>query len=265
MNKIILILIAVILPSVSLGADLGSDIYSNAYKVCSALQDDLNQIQKLTGISTGTSVVGTVTSGVALGTGIEKAKIDKQIQSMSMADMYAYFDNISQLKEKSKKLGDIRTGTIATATVTSVASSALSGSSLNIFDKTINDMLNCKKEVELLKNNPYIEQTPDNAIKINKLYQKCNGFDTDNISQIKKMATANTAVSAVGAASGVVGTITSALANNQTNNTKNLNTTANVASGITAASSLTGIILNSVTITRLKTNIKITEDCLAAF
>lgn len=271
--KKIIVFLCVVFPNVVCAGD--SDmlaLFNSARKSCVAAQESMKKIQVLTGVSVGTSAVGTIGAGVALGTGIAKSKIDKQLSEMSAKELYEEADNLyTQLDERSKKLGNIRTGTIAVATVTSVTSAATTGVASNEFDNAITNLQDCQNKVESLT--LAISKISDESVvkKIASARINCSGFDTENIKKIKNMSVANTVVSAVGATSGAVGTITSALSNtndvrsDNDKKEKSLNTTANVMSGITTATSLTGTVLSGVTLSKLKNTIDSVDNCVKSF
>ena len=120
-------------------------------------------MKKMAGITTAVTGVGTVAGGVGLGAGIAKAKTDKELsqteqivaelkaagatQVTSLEMFYETFaDALSEtgtlngqayaaqlrakkdkLMQKSKNLGNLRTGTLAVATATNIAGAIMSG------------------------------------------------------------------------------------------------------------------------------------------
>ncbi len=139
----------------------------NVRTTCGNISAELSDMKKMAGITTAVTGVGTVVGGVALGSGIIKAKIDtEQAEKQSELDkimqsagfikinsesellnilggMYEQTNTefgdiaaetiksrqqeISELEKKSKNLGNWRTGMLATSTATNIAGAVMSG------------------------------------------------------------------------------------------------------------------------------------------
>ena len=139
----------------------------NVRTTCGNISAELTDMKKMAGITTAVTGVGTVAGGVALGSGITKAKIDtEQAEKQSELDkimqsagfikinsesellnilggMYEQTNTefgdiaaetiksrqqeISELEKKSKNLGNWRTGMLATSTATNIAGAVMSG------------------------------------------------------------------------------------------------------------------------------------------
>ena len=143
-------------------AELGAAIEDVRAK-CGGIGDELADMKKMAGVTTAVTGAGTVAGGVALGTGIAKANVDKKIVEqeklikslddagfirVTSLDMFyktyaqalentgtvqgmQYAQQLklkkSELEDKSKNLGNWRTGTLAAATATNIAGAIMSG------------------------------------------------------------------------------------------------------------------------------------------
>ncbi len=139
----------------------------NARNMCGGISEELSDLKKMAGINTAVTAVGTVAGGVALGTGIAKASVDKEIEELEkkitrlkaergdvpiehleiedealfkrqVVEFVAYYQEneqellaaeqeLSAVEHKSKNLGNWRTGGLATATVANVAGAVIAG------------------------------------------------------------------------------------------------------------------------------------------
>ena len=99
----------------------------------------------------------------------------------------------------------------------------------------------------------------------------CDEYNYVDISKITNRAKGAMISSIVGATTGAVGTVTSAMANSNKirndntdsgkNKEKNLNTAANVLSGATAAASATATVFNATQISAIKKVASVAEKC----
>ncbi len=143
--------------------DLAAAI-ENVRTTCGNISAELSDMKKMAGITTAVTGVGTVAGGVALGTGLAKANVDKEIEELeaqiaelkksrsgvpvekleianqnefnqSMDDFVRTYSaelqqkatELSTAEKKSKTLGNVRTGTMAAATATNIAGAVMSG------------------------------------------------------------------------------------------------------------------------------------------
>ena len=143
--------------------DLAAAI-ENVRTTCGNISAELTDMKKMAGITTAVTGVGTVTGGVALGTGLAKANVDKEIEELEAqiaelkksrsgvpvekleianknafkqslddfvhtysAELQQKAAELSAAEKKSKTLGNIRTGTMAAATATNIAGAVMSG------------------------------------------------------------------------------------------------------------------------------------------
>ena len=143
--------------------DLAAAI-ENVRTACGNISAELSDMKKMAGITTAVTGVGTVAGGVALGTGIAKANVDKEIEELESqiaelkksrsgvpvekleianqnefnqsldefvrtysAELQQMTAELSAAEKKSKTLGNVRTGTLAAATATNIAGAVMSG------------------------------------------------------------------------------------------------------------------------------------------
>ena len=178
---------------------------------------------------------------------------------------------IDKLTEQSKKLGNWRTGLLAGSTGTNIAGAAISGT--NKVGVGLKEQINsCISAVDSLQQS--IMQARLNGEDITEaqsIIEACKEYKYVDVSPIDDRAKGAMISSVVGATTGLAGTITSATANtNKTrkNNTdsgkqkeKNLNTAANVLSGVTTAASATATGFNAAQISAIKKVAEVAEKC----
>ena len=276
---------------------------------CGGISATLNKMKTMAGINTAVTGVGTVSAGVALGTGIAKSvkdeefdqlleslytdlekqtqiekevidadeeAIDELIKSVKTneAERENIIKQLNELYEKSKKLGNIRTGTLAAATATSIAGAAIAGT--NTIDEDFATKIGaCAGSVKALANVKMIATVdgsaePEQITQADKIISACGQFETVDLSSINKRATGAAVSSGIGAGLGLAGTITSAVANTDKTRAgdqqkeKNLNTAANVLAGGTTAASLTSTIFNATQIAAIKRASTVADECEGA-
>ncbi len=256
---------------------------SNVKESCSGIKSNLSSIL---GLSTATAVssgLGTIAAGGALATGIMKAKKDENIENLykSVASMTydEMLQELTQLQEEinsenkeSKKLGNVRTGLLAGATLTSVVSVGTSvGATLGAKDLA-QKMEKCNNDLKSLKiARGRLEALEEKSEPANKILSACSEFDKDNINKLKSISTANTIVSGIGFGTASTGAITSALANSDKvrgddsekgkKKEKNLNLASNILAGVTTGLSGTSTVLSAVSIDKAKKDLERAEKC----
>ena len=278
------------------------------YMNCVGIDDALHDMKVKAGINTAVTGVGTGLGIGAVATGIAKAKTDSILQQKfaelkdlaysahgeyEEADKEKFKEHarqrlfsskdgvnsiseaqdkeIKELDKKSKKLGNWRTGLLAGNTATNIAGAAISGT--NKVNKTLEEQIdNCKSSVKNLKKE--ITRAKFDGVDVSEakeIADVCGEFEYVDSSKINTRATGGMTSSIVGASTGVVGTITSALANsNRIRNDdsesgqkkeKTLNTSANVlAAGATVASA-TATVFNAAQIKAIKDVAEIASKC----
>lgn len=295
------------------------DALRATYTACTGINDELTDLKKMAGINTAITSIGTVAGGVALGTGIAKAKIDavadeveaelqaeinrlnelaaRQTYLDDIPDFTADFDSsksnpatssrsaesathatasstieqkeaeLEKLTAQSKKLGNIRTGTLAGATVADTAGAIIAAK--NKVDKDLQTRIDeCKLAVKDLQSS--IMQARLNGQDITKAQQiinACIEYDYIDVSTINNRAKGAMVSSIIGATTGLAGTITSAAANrdNDTDSNKqkekNLNSASNVFAGATTVASGVATVFNATQISTIKKVANVAQNC----
>ena len=288
------------------------DAIANTRSACSGISDSMNDLKIKAGINTAVTAVGTVSGGVALGAGIEKTKVDlekesfeeeiaklmslhsdAQTEPLVITDKEEFFEQVEvalnsaagariadlnkkskELEEKSKMLGNLRTGTLAVSAATNIAGVAIAAT--NQVKGNLGDRV--KSCVESVKNLSaiYMQARLDKDIntetmtKAGDIIAACSRWENADIKAINNRGTGAAVASGVGATTGVVGTIISAVANTDKTRSgdkkteKDLNTTANVMSGATTVASATATVFNATQIAAIKKVVSIADKCEGA-
>ncbi|MBR4859798.1 MAG: hypothetical protein IKV10_00690 [Alphaproteobacteria bacterium] len=275
----------------------------NVRTACGGIGAELNDMKKMAGITTAVTGVGTVMSGVALGSGLTKAKTDAKIATITVSDeLYAQLNEFEQQLDasevvestattastsggtqpqsttedeaKSKKLGNIRTGTLATATVTNIAGAIMSGTN-KVKGDLKSQIAECLLSVKTLSNarmQAHLEKSADQAElnRADRIISACDGWSVVDIDPINNRSAGATVSSGIGATTGLIGTAVSASANSTNvrdgddQKEKNLNTTANVLAGATTVASGAATIFNATQINAIKRAAKAADECEGA-
>lgn len=281
----------------------------NVRTTCGNISAELSDMKKMAGITTAVTGVGTVAGGVALGTGIAKAGVDKEIadleQQFEKLDATRNLETItisatnlqnelnqyqasiqtlskselqkqkSEAEQKSKNLGNIRTGTLATATATNIAGAIMSGTNRVKGDlkQQIDECLASVKTLSNVRMQARISKTATDGdlARAENIIRACDAWTTVDVSSINNRSTGATVSSGIGAGLGLAGTITSASANSDgvrngddEQRQKNLNTAANVLAGGTTAASLSATIFNATQISAIKRAAMVADECEGA-
>ena len=259
---------------------------SNVRQNCTGISDKLSDLKKMAGINTAVTGVGTVAATGATVVGIVKSSMDKQLQDIlssipntdvknpNASVVMNVFDsvsgnydaiNVADLKNKSKTLGNWRTGLTGGAAATNIAGAIIAAK--NQTNEDLETQIdNCKNSIKKLRDTlPQARANGVDTTYANKIIDACNDYNYLDISPINKRATGAMISSIVGATTGVTGAVTSAVANTDNNENiqinKNLNTAANVLSGGTAIASATATIFNATQISAIKKLATIADKC----
>ncbi len=260
---------------------------SNVKSKCLGIKKDLDLIFGLTTATTIVSGVGTLVAGGALATGLSKEKIDKELENLqnyTSVELFNFIDTYQnqrkeELEKKSKTLGNIRTGLLAGATATSIASTGTSiGATINA-KKLAKKMEECNNSIEQLKiAQKSMEEIKDknndltnHFTKAGKILTFCTGYNKKNINTLKTKMTASSIISGIGSATSITGTITSAFANSEKirngsgekekKKENNLNLVSNIMAGITTGTSLSTTAISATAITDAKKDSDMAEKC----
>lgn len=287
--------------------DNANELFNATRIVCSGLSDEISKVSNISKINTAVTGVGTVAAGGALVAGVAKSNEEQEIETLvdgicakggcnaetirSMDLEQFYNDVITPMAEiaelqnklnRSKKLGNWRTGLMAGTIGTNLASAIISGIHADQSD-LIQHIEACNKMIKSLADMPskltYAGVSPlDNPIakKINNVKTWCNQINTDDAKKIEKRMKGVMGTSIAGVVIGGIGTATSATANSdkymdadnrmkltesEKQSVKNLNTTANIMSGANVGTGLVETGLNISLITLTKKMIRQAEQC----
>ena len=286
------------------------DALRATYTACIGINDELTDLKKMAGLNTAITSIGTVAGGVALGTGIAKAKIDavadkveaelqaeinrlnELAKTQQHADIVPNFTadsnssksnaatpttasstreqkeaELEKLTAQSKKLGNIRTGTLAGATVADTAGAIIAAK--NKVDKDLQTRIDeCKLAVKDLQSSVTQARLDGQDItKAQQIINACIEYDYIDVSTINNRAKGAMASSIIGATTGLAGTITSAAANrdNDTDSNKqkekNLNSASNVFAGATTVASGVATVFNATQISTIKKVANVAQNC----
>lgn len=291
-----------------------SDMIQNAEQifqatkiVCSGISDEIGRLAKISTTNTVITGIGTATATGALVAGKKKSSTEEEIENLitemctsggctaesiqTMSDedflnkVIKPFAKIAELQEnadRSKKLGNWRTGLMAATIGTNLASAIISGRNINQSDliqqiSACNDMVQVATNTEReLKSAGILGINTPIAQKLDNIKTWCNQIDISDIEKIENRMKGVMGTSIAGGAIGIAGTITSATANSdkftdinsksklsdtEKEKNKNLNTAANIMAGANIATGATGTVLNVSLITLAKKLIKTAQRC----
>lgn len=282
------------------------DALRATYTACVGIDDELADLKTMAGINTAITSVGTAAGIGATVTGFVKQSKDNQAEELEklikeleeleknaiyptdaeqqafLAEFEQSYDiaikdidgaqaELDKLTKQSKKLGNWRTGLMAGATATNVAGAIIAGT--NKVDGDLQTQIdNCISNVKNLQNS--IMQARINGEDISEaqsIASACGEYEYVDVSKINNRAKGAMISSTVGAATGLAGTVTSAMANTdktRNDNTdagkqkeKNLNTAANVLAIGTTAASATATVFNATQISAIKKVAAVAEKC----
>lgn len=306
--NILFVPVASFITFTSNGAPLDPAIaITNARMNCDGISQTFKSMKTMAQINTAVTGVGTAAGAGATIVGIAKANVDKEIEKLihdvkqretqsgntrpSIDESQDFIDGTtelvksaeknqtpqSKLEQKSKNLGNWRTGLLAGNTATNIAGTIIAAN--NRTDEDLRTQIDkCIRSIHDLQDSKiqaHIDNT-DSAIiqKMDNIINACRDYSTLDVSQIDTKAKGATISSGVGIAVGTAGTITSATANSdkiRNDNTdkgiakeKNLNTASNVlAAGATVASGV-ATVFNSQQISTLNRAHEIATQCSEA-
>lgn len=282
-----------------------------AHMDCSNIASGLVPLQKMAGINTVVSGVGAASGGVALGTGLAKIKYDNELGRANtwyqdqldgvgykdtqkldadtvVKEFNTYVPNtgIKLLEsdehafdaavQKSKTLGNIRTGGLAVGVVGNVAGAMIAHDNRVDDDlrSQINKCITAVKKVSDIRAQARIsgELTNEAAAYTRRIIDACDMWSTVDVDTINDLATQSAVSSGVGAGLGVIGTATSLAANKKDDNAlsyskkqENLNAVSNVIAGATVTTGIMSTIFNAKQIKVIKRATEVAENCIKAF
>ena len=187
--------------------------------------------------------------------------------------------DIDKSQKKSTAAGNARTALFAVDTATNVAGAVVSSKTVADED-LVEQIKKCKESIELLKTARMRAQIEDvdksdaRAMEISQnILNKCGEYQYLDMTKLNSLAKGAMITNSVGAVSGTVATITSALGNSKKvsemdvinsdeyEKNKKMNTASNVLGGVTTAASLTGTALNASQIVEAKKIVNVSQEC----
>ncbi len=274
---------------------------------CSGISNEISKISNISKANTAVTAVGTVASTGALAVGIKKSQEEQEIEKlineickkggctaegvekMSNKD---FFENVivklprlyelQKKIDKSKTLGNWRTGLMAGTIGTNLASAIMSGLNINQSDlvqhiSACNAMVESMQDIEMELRKVGVDSSQMQLMKkVNNVRTWCNKIDVKEIEKIENRMKGVLGTSVVGGVIGIVGVGTSAAANSDkymaienkvrlTEQEKKkehaLNTTANVMAGANIATGAVETGLNISLIILIKKLIQQAERC----
>ena len=274
-----------------------TEMYQAARITCSGISDEISKVSNISKANTAVTAVGTAVSGGALAVGIKKSQEEEELEKMiddfrstsgctpekmkdmSDLDLLGCLQKMLEIKglqqkiNKSKTLGNWRTGLMAGTIGTNLASAIMSGININQ-SELIQHITACNEavsgledvETELKRAGISPIQVPI-AKNINNARTWCNKINTKDVEKIENRMKGVFGTSVVGGMIGIVGTGTSAAANSDKymsaeNKLKMddatrkqgqaLNTTANVMAGANIATGVveTGLNISLISLTK---------------
>ena len=309
MRKIIpLLSLMVVIPAYSNEVLSLDDALRATYTACVGIDDALYDLKKMAGINTAITAVGTAAGAGATVVGIVKSGKDakaealeailKEIAEMSknqsamtetetatfMSEFNSAYETVlkneqeaetelQKTVQQSKKLGNWRTGLMATGAATNLAGAIIAGT--NRVDGDLDTQITaCKNSISALRTS--IMQARINGEDVTEaqsIESACSEFEYVDLSKINKRAKGAMISSGVGAVAGLAGTTTSAMANSKnilsqkntdgtrSDKEKNLNTASNVLAGASAAASATATVFNATQIKAIKQVAEVAAKC----
>ena len=305
MKKIHFFILSTFLTCGSLFASNESDLLQNAEQVyqatkivCSGISDEIGRIANISTANTAITGIGTAAATGALVAGVKKSSADEDIKklidemctkggcdansitTMSDEDFYEgvikTFAKIADLQDKmddSKRLGNWRTGLMATGAATNLAGTIIAAK--NKVDADLDTQINsCKESIANLRTSIMQARiNGEDVAEAQSIASACGDFELVDISKINRRGKGAMISSGVGPAMGLAGTITSAAANSntirsqktddglRTDKEKNLNTASNVLAGASAAASATATVFNATQIKAIKQVAEVASKC----
>jgi hypothetical protein len=201
---------------------------------------------------------------------LDADEVMKKYSSLSEA-IESEEKRLQETTDKSKKLGDWRTGLLAGSTATAIAGTAISATN-KADEDFIKKIDNCAKSVDKLQDYVIANKTMGKDVSYyQQVVKACQDYKYVDLSLINKHAIGALVSSAVAMTSGITGTIISAVANGKDirdDNTsegkekeKKLNTSSNVLAAGTGIASASSTIFSALQIKEIKKVMNISEQC----
>lgn len=181
---------------------------------------------------------------------------------------------LDELTQQSKRLGNVRTGTMAGATVTNVAGTVIAAKNRvdDSLDARIANCISATKNLSDARMQAHVSGTaaPEQLNTAENIVRACSAWAQVDLSSIDTRAKNAAISSGVGAGVGLAGTIVSAIANTDktraadSGKEKKLNTAANVLAGGTTVASGVAVVFNATQIAAIKRASETADQCEGA-
>ena len=275
-------------------------LFMVAQEVCAGISDEINDVRVLAGVNTGVTVAGGVAGGASVMVGLKKEDVDAEIEELekqicasggcdadrvqNMDDMefleniilpLAEIDRLMQLQEESKKLGNWRTGLLAGAAATHIASAVMSGGSSDqtelaqhivACNNSLGQLTSVLERMKMAGVNP-MEYPIRN--KIMYVLDSCKRLNLEDVNKIERRENWVLGASVVGGVAAVSGVATSAAANSDKltddDKEKKLNTASNILGGVSTVGSATAAGFNISLLVLTNNMIKSAQQCEQEF
>ncbi len=208
-------------------------------------------------------------------------KLPANLSDINVADVLNKNPDMKNKADKvSKTMGHVRTGLMAGATVTSAVSLGTSVGSVNSAGSLADNMSKCNSALSALRSAKSafeVEldgESDASLVRANGILSACSDYDKENVKAIKNIMTASSVTSGIGTATGLAGTITSAMANSNkvrgdnsekgTKKEKNLNMASNILAGVTTGTSASSAVLGGISMSKVKKDFEKAERCESA-
>ncbi len=245
------------------------DALDVARVACSGLSDDISRVSGLAVAGVATNAAGAIAGGTAVGVGAAKANDDKaQLQkkvsiSCSFKEVYGYdVEQVTRLigqigdlyTERSKRLGNWRTGLMVGAGMTHIASAVLAGINMNqselvqhvtACNAALDHLVAVRKQLADAGINPFSNPVRG---RVENVVNACDKFNVADVQKIERKEKVVVGSSAAGAAVAIAGVVTSASANSDKMRSaadvdgmqkfNKLNAASNALAGVSTAGSL---------------------------
>lgn len=268
------------------------------YSACVGIDDSLADLKKMAGINTAITATGTGLGVGAVVAGVKKADVDAEYNRIKqklvsiikgktelettvvlneeelMKEVENFLKNepskkneveksteeIRDLADKSKKLGNWRTGLLAGNALTNVAGAVVAGK--NKVDDDLHAQIEvCRAAVKNLKMVAMQAKLDGMDVsEADRIVAVCGEFDYVDVSKINNRGKGAMLSSAVGATTGVAGTIASVVANNNKSG-KNLDGAANTLAGASTVASGVATVFNATQISAIKKVATVATQC----
>lgn len=257
----------------------------------SQLWEQLNKDDK---ISSNHKKLST-TQATEFDTWFAKLKPTQENHATKIADAKQQLRQMTEAGQKSEKMGNLRTGTLAASAALNIAGATVSGIDIkqnkNLTSR-ISECVNATQELSKALTQVKMDKftydreqkssTPDtpNAENdiitdtelstVQNIVSACSSWSTVDLSKIENQAKGAMASNIIGAITGTTGTITSAMSNTDdnrlsgTNKEKNLNITSNAMTAGSAVAGITATIFNAAQINKIKHAATVADECEGA-